>query len=32
MPHAVSLPATFDPALTPGAANAIHVCLRLQPN
>ena len=22
--------ATFDPALTPGASNAIHVCLRLQ--
>ncbi|MEI6106079.1 MAG: aminopeptidase [Opitutae bacterium] len=31
MPHAASLPATFDPALTPGAANAIHVCLKLQP-
>jgi aminopeptidase len=23
---------TFDPALSPGAHNAIHVCLRLQPN
>ena len=23
---------TFDPALTPGASNAIHVCLKLQPN
>jgi leucyl aminopeptidase (aminopeptidase T) len=32
MPHASSLPATFDPALTRGAANAIHVCLRLQAN
>jgi len=30
MPHSVSLPATFDPALSRGAANAIHVCLRLQ--
>ncbi len=32
MPHAASLPTTFDPALEKGAANAIHVCLRLQPN
>ena len=31
MPHAASLPVTFDPALSRGAANAIHVCLRLQP-
>ncbi len=30
MPHTSSLPATFDPALTAGAHNAIHVCLRLQ--
>lgn len=30
MPHAASLPATFDPALTAGARNAIHVCLKLQ--
>src|ERR1700694_1785097 len=32
MPHAASLPATFDPALAAGAHNAIHVCLKLQPN
>src|SRR3954470_2031966 len=32
MPHTNSLPATFDPALATGAANAIHVCLKLQPN
>ena len=31
MPHAASLPVTFDPALSRGAANAIQVCLRLQP-
>ena len=31
MPHAASLPTEFDPALSPGAANAIHVCLRLKP-
>jgi leucyl aminopeptidase (aminopeptidase T) len=31
MPHAPSLPTRFDPALSPGAANAIHVCLKLQP-
>ncbi|HVU17361.1 MAG TPA: aminopeptidase [Candidatus Didemnitutus sp.] len=30
MPHSVSLPSTFDPALSRGAANAIHVCLRLR--
>lgn len=30
MPPAASLPATFDPALARGAANAIQVCLRLQ--
>lgn len=30
MPHTASLPATFDPALTAGAHNAIHVCLKLQ--
>ncbi|MDB6114638.1 MAG: aminopeptidase [Lacunisphaera sp.] len=32
MPHTTSLPTTFDPALVAGAANAIHVCLKLQPN
>lgn len=32
MPHAASLPSTFDPELTPGARNAIVTCLRLQPN
>jgi aminopeptidase len=32
MPHAASLPVTFDSALSKGAANAIHVCLKLQPN
>jgi leucyl aminopeptidase (aminopeptidase T) len=32
MPHAALLPATFDPALSKGAANAIHVCLKLQPD
>jgi len=32
MPLPTSLPATFDPELTPGARNAIHVCLRLQPD
>ncbi len=32
MPHSASLPVTFDPELTPGARNAIHVCLRLQSN
>lgn len=32
MPPAASLPAAFDPALSRGAANAIHVCLRLQPH
>jgi len=32
MPHAASLPAVFDPALAPGAANAIHICLKLQPH
>ena len=31
MPHAASLPTEFDPALSRGAANAIHVCLRLKP-
>ncbi|MDI1319124.1 MAG: aminopeptidase [bacterium] len=31
MPQSASLPTTFDPALTQGAANAIHVCLKLQP-
>jgi len=31
MPQSASLPATFDPALTQGAANAIHVCLKLRP-
>ncbi len=30
MPHAASLPTEFDPALSRGAANAIHVCLRLK--
>ncbi len=30
MPHAATLPTTFDPELTPGARNAIHVCLALQ--
>jgi aminopeptidase len=30
MPHSASLPATFDPALSRGAANAIRVCLRLK--
>lgn len=30
MPHASSLPTRFDPALAEGAANAIHVCLKLQ--
>jgi leucyl aminopeptidase (aminopeptidase T) len=32
MPHAASLPAQFDPALARGAANAIHVCLKLLAN
>ncbi|HVT72427.1 MAG TPA: aminopeptidase [Lacunisphaera sp.] len=32
MPPTASLPTTFDPALAPGAANAIHVCLKLQPH
>ena len=32
MPHAASLPTTFDPALSKGAANAIHVCLKLLPH
>jgi aminopeptidase len=32
MPHAASLPATFDPELSAGAANAIHVCLKLLPS
>jgi leucyl aminopeptidase (aminopeptidase T) len=32
MPHSASLPATFDPALSRGAANANHVCLRLKPD
>ena len=32
MPHVNSLPATFDPALTAGARNAVHVCLQLQSN
>ena len=32
MPHAASLPTVFDSALSKGAANAIHVCLKLQPN
>ena len=31
MPHAASLPIHFDPALSKGAANAIHVCLKLKP-
>jgi leucyl aminopeptidase (aminopeptidase T) len=30
MPHAASLPTSFDPALSRGAANAIHVCLKLR--
>ncbi len=30
MPHAATLPTTFDPELTPGARNAIHVCLALK--
>jgi len=30
MPHTASLPSSFDPALAPGAANAINVCLRLR--
>jgi aminopeptidase len=30
MPHSFSLPVAFDPELTPGARNAIHVCLKLQ--
>jgi aminopeptidase len=32
MPPPESLPESFDPELTPGAANAIHVCLRVQPS
>ncbi|MDP1580069.1 MAG: aminopeptidase [Candidatus Didemnitutus sp.] len=32
MPHVATLPTSFDPELTPGAHNAIHVCLRLQPH
>jgi len=32
MPHTATLPATFDPALSQGAANAIHVCLKLLSN
>jgi aminopeptidase len=32
MPHHDALPATFNPALGRGAANAIHVCLKLQPH
>ena len=32
MPPSTRLPQTFDPALSPGAHNAIHVCLRLQAN
>ncbi|HET7535960.1 MAG TPA: aminopeptidase [Candidatus Didemnitutus sp.] len=32
MPHSSSLPLSFDPELTPGARNAIHVCLKLQSN
>ena len=31
MPPAKSLPTTFDPELSQGAANAIHICLKLQP-
>jgi aminopeptidase len=31
LPRATPLPAHFDPALSQGAANAIHVCLKLQP-
>ena len=30
MPHASLLPTAFNPALARGAANAIHVCLRLR--
>lgn len=30
MPHAATLPKTFDPELTPGAHNAIHICLALK--
>ncbi|MCX6610461.1 MAG: aminopeptidase [Acidobacteria bacterium] len=26
------LPTTFDPELTPGARNAVHACLRIQPS
>lgn len=32
MPPTASLPTSFDPALARGAANAIHVCLKLQPH
>ncbi len=32
MPNSSSLPVTFDPELTPGARNAVHVCLKLQSN
>jgi leucyl aminopeptidase (aminopeptidase T) len=32
MPHSTSLPTRFDSELTAGARNAIHVCLKLQPD